>query len=127
MDVDQSNKELDEFEIRALENNEMVKSLITSTNNTFREIKVGGSSVRIKQYMPKKVRTQTLKIGRTLEHSDGKDIEGVEETIYPIVAGMCVDEPFTKESTWRYIDEIEDVFLTVAISKKYKVKNAVRH
>ena len=105
MDIEKENVALDKYEEKYLESNERIKELISSTNSSFKEIKVGNESIRIRRHMPKKTRSLALKVGKRLEVATENTIEEVEQGLYPIVASMCVDEPFSREETWKYIDE----------------------
>jgi hypothetical protein len=117
MDIETANKELDQYEEKVLESNEVIKNLISSTNNAYKTFELGGTSIRIRQHMPKKIRSQALKTGKKLENANEETIEEAEKGLYPIVAAMCVDEPFSKATTWKYIDEktgcIQEVLLKI--------------
>jgi len=117
MDVEKENDALDNYEVKHIEENENIKELISSINATHKEIVAGSKSIRIRRHMPKKIRTTALKVAKELERADENTFEGVEEKLYPIVAAMCIDEPFTSAATWRHIDEktgcIQDVLLMI--------------
>jgi hypothetical protein len=117
MDIDAANKELDKYEEKYLESNETIKSLIASTNTSYKEINLEGTSIRIRRHMPKKTRSQALKTGKKLENANEDNIEEAEKGLYPIVASMCVDEPFSRSETWEYIDKktgcIQEVLLKI--------------
>jgi hypothetical protein len=117
MDVESQNKELDAYEEKYLENNESIKKLISSTNTSYKEINIEGTSIRIRRHMPKKIRSQALKTGHKLERATEDNIDEAEQGLYPIVAAMCVDEPFSKAETWKYIDEktgcIQEVLMKI--------------
>ena len=117
MDIETENAALDKYEEKYLESNERIKELISSTNSSFKEIKVGNESIRIRRHMPKKTRSLALKVGKRLEVATENTIEEVEQGLYPIVASMCVDEPFSREETWKYIDEktgcIQEVIFSI--------------
>lgn len=117
MDEDKAMRELDEMEFKDLEDDENIKSLIASTNKVFKTIHIGEADIRIKQYMPKKVRAEALKAGRALEVATEENLSEAENKLYPVVASMCIDKPFSKPETWKYIDEktgcIQDVILKI--------------
>lgn len=105
MDVEAENKKLDTYEEKYLESHEKIKELIASSNSSYKEIKIGDSSIRIKSRMPKSVRLLSVKIGKQLENADENTFQEVEEKLYGLVASMCIDEPYTHRETWAYIDD----------------------
>ncbi len=118
MDEAKVDKEFDDMEMQELLSNENIKSVISSANKTYRTIKLGDTDINIKQYMPKKVRHTLIQISHNLESATEGDLESIEAEMYPLVASMCVDNPFTKASTWKYLDNetgcIQDVLIKIA-------------
>jgi len=105
MDIEAENKALDLVEEKYIVDNDKVKELIVSTNTSYKEISIGTVTLRIKSYMPKKTRKDALRVGRELEGANEDTISAIEEKLYPIIASMCVDGPFTDALTWKHIDE----------------------
>ena len=129
MDVEQGHKELDNYEEKVIESNEAVKRLIVSVNSNHKEITIGTEKICIRPYMPKKIRAAAVKVGRQLQEATEETLPLIEEGIYPIVAAMCVDAPFTDEKVWVAVDSetgcIQDVLMRI-IEEVNKVDESVK-
>jgi hypothetical protein len=116
MDVNAENNSLDEAEVKVLEQNEELKSLLTSVKSTYKTIKLGTKDIRIKAYMPKKVRLDIIKATKELGNvEDAEDVDKTERKFYPLVAAMCIDAPYSDEKTWQFIDERESCIQDVTM------------
>lgn len=114
MDADSEFKKLDDFEIKKYEENEEIKTLLSSARKSYKFIDVGGRKIKIRAYMQKATRKKLIKVGKAYNKTeDVEDIDIIEAMFYPIVAEMCIDPPFNDPKAWQYIDEqegcIEDV------------------
>jgi hypothetical protein len=106
MDVNEEFKKLDAVEVKLMEENEEVKSLLNSINTSCKNIKMGEVNIRIKAFMPKKLRSAFMKVGGEVSKIEGiEGLDAVEREFYPLVAQMCVDAPFNNAKTWQFIDE----------------------
>jgi len=116
LDVETANKELDNFEVNLLDKNEKIKELIASANHAFSTISLEGVDLRIKKYMPKKIRHRMLKLAKKYE--DVERIDEAEDELYALVASMCIDDPFNKKESWLYLDNetgcIQEVVIKIA-------------
>lgn len=124
MDAEEEFKKLDAAEIKALEENEELKSLITSVKTLSKSIRLGNKDIRIKAYMRKQLRTKFIKVSKKLGEIEGvEEVESIERLFYPLVAAMCLDPPFNEAKTWQYIDEQEGCIQDVTMKIIAEVNN----
>ena len=106
MDVNEEFKKLDAVEVKLMEENEEVKSLLNSISTSCKNITIGEANIRIKAFMPKRLRSAFMKVGGEISNIEGiEGLEEVEQKFYPLVAQMCVDAPFNDAKSWQFIDE----------------------
>lgn len=130
MDEDEAFGELEQVEIKEIESHEEVKKLISNQSSLNKQIVVGGIPIKIKAYMPRTVRIKIMKAGNDLKKcKNEEDISKIERRLYPIIASMCIDDPFDKAKTWAYVDEktgcIQDVIYKI-VSEVHKLDEDVK-
>jgi hypothetical protein len=124
MDVDEEFKKLDEAEVKTLEENEELRSLLSSVKSSSKSIRLGNKDIRIKAYMKKQLRSKFIKVSRKLGEIDGvEDVEAIEQQFYPLVAAMCIDAPYNNSKTWQYIDDQEGCIQDVTMRIIAEVNN----
>jgi hypothetical protein len=130
MDEDEAFNELEQVEIKEIESHDEIKKLISNQSSLYKQIEVAKVQIKIKAYMPRSVRLKIMKAGNDLKKcKTEEDISKIERRLYPIIAAMCIDEPFNKASTWNYIDEktgcIQDVIFRI-VSEVHKLDEDVK-
>jgi hypothetical protein len=130
LDEDTAFEELEQFEIKKLESNEEIRKLISDQSSLYKTIEIGETKIRIKAYMPRNIRLKLLKIGGdTKRAKTEEEVIKAEKRLYPLIAGMCLDDPFNKQKTWLYLDTklgcIQDVVLKI-ISEVNKVDEKLK-
>jgi hypothetical protein len=130
MDEDAAFNELEQTEVKFIEKNEEVKKLISNQSSLHKEIVVGNTTIKIRAFMPRATRIRIMKAGNDQKKvKTEEDLVKIEKRLYPIVASMCLDDPFNKAKTWEYIDEkigcIQDVILKI-VSAVHKVDEDIK-
>jgi hypothetical protein len=118
MDEDAEFKKLEEAEVKTLEDNEELKSLLNSVKTSSKTIRLGNKDIRIRAYMKKNIRIRFVKISKLLgDIEDVEEVEKIEQQFYPLVAAMCLDSPYNESKTWQFIDDkegcIQDVTMKI--------------
>lgn len=118
MDEDAEFKKLEEVEVKTLEDNEELKSLLNSVKIASKTIRLGNKDIRIRAYMKKNVRMRFIKISKQLGDIENVEtVEKIEQQFYPLVAAMCLDPPYNESKTWQFIDDkegcIQDVTMKI--------------
>ena len=130
MNEDAAFEELEQLEIDGFESNEDIKKLLEDQSSLFKTIKLGKTTIRIRAYMPRNIRLKLLKLGSDSKKAKTEeDMIKVEKRLYPLVAGMCLDKPYSEPKTWLYVDNklgcIQEVVLKI-VSEVNKVDEELK-
>ena len=123
-------EELEQVEIKEFESNEDIKKLISDQSSLHKTIKLGKIPIKIKAYMPRNIRLKLLKLrAENAKVKNEDDLIKVEKKLYPLVSGMCLEEPYNNPKTWLYIDTelgcIQEVVFKI-VSEVYKVDEELK-
>jgi hypothetical protein len=99
--VEEGFAEADQMEIDRLKANEAVSKIISSSLAKIDEINVGGAKIRFKSFLDRKLRHRL----NQAQKLDDSNVEETEKVMYDALASLCVDDPFNKPSTWRFIED----------------------
>jgi hypothetical protein len=108
----QSLAEIPEIERQQLEANDEIRRLISvgssKGDSVVKTVTFGDVSIRFKSFMDKRTRNRVLAAGRMMAAADGSQdsINTAEGSLYEALGMLCVDVPYNKASTWRYLDTL---------------------
>ncbi len=113
--VKQAFKEVDLMEQDKIASNEKVRQLLANQQSVYGTYDVGNIPIRFKLFLSKKLRHKLMKMQADLSDNQTEDgLAQSEEVMYYVLSQICVDEPFTDEKTWKYIDDTSE---TVGVQK----------
>jgi hypothetical protein len=93
--------EIDQMELDKLKNNADIAKIIASDKRATDFIEVEGVRVNFTPFVSRITRHKLAK----LKPGENPTMEEAEEIIYQTLACLCIDDPYNKASTWRFIEE----------------------
>jgi len=99
-EVQETLSEADQMEIERLKSNSDIQNIISDSKKAIDTININGVEIRFQSFISRPKRRQLSKV--TTLKSD--TIESAEEVIYNTLALMCLDDPYNKPLTWKYIE-----------------------
>lgn len=100
--------------------NEQVKTLITALKQKVIKITFEGIEIRIPASIPHEVKEMAFEMKRLRDEierknlrndpdedteEEEKSLDQVLEPTFEMIAGICLDDPWNKKETWRYIEK----------------------
>ena len=92
--------EADQMEIEKLKSNSDIQNIISDSKKAIDTININGVEIRFQSFISRPKRRQLTKA--TSKKVD--TIEDAEDVIYNTLALMCLDYPYNKPITWKYIE-----------------------
>lgn len=107
--VEEAFEEIDDMEKAALEGNEKIRRLLSTTSEKYASIQYGDVEIRFKPFVGKKLRHKMVIVKRDVDKdSTETGLYKTERLLYDTLGDLCVDAPFNNWKTWAYIDEKGD-------------------
>ena len=95
-------QELDAFVEKELKDNDTVIALLTNAKQRYKEVEVFGVPIKIRTVVPKDIRHQSEK---SKDDPNSGKLDFVETITYTMLAGMCIEAPYTKPEFWKIVDD----------------------
>jgi len=100
-------------ELKEIQNEESIeydelKRIVTDSKNRTTTILIGNSEIRIKNYFPKELKNQFVKVNKEINKQSTPNEEAYDldnYITYTFLAGICLDSPYTSKKFWSAYDE----------------------
>jgi len=92
--------EADQMEFEKLKSNIEVQKLITNSKKAVESISVDGVEVRFMPFLSRNVRRKLQVISKQKTDT----LQGQEDIIYNTLATLCLEDPWNKAVTWKFIE-----------------------
>lgn len=98
--MEEAFSEADKMEVEKLKSNSDIQNIISDSKKAIDTININGVEIRFQSFISRQKRRQLSKVS-TLKSDT---IEDAEEIIYNTLALMCLDDPYNKPLTWKYVE-----------------------
>lgn len=128
-DPEKARKELDEMIGSETKDSSKIADFLTQEPSVrTKNIKWGNLEIKIRGYLPRKVRFEIASIDKVMDSVDVETLASIEGKIYDVLSQICLEDPFNKPETWRVIDAESGCvfdFMNEVITKAYTPKEGI--